>query len=204
LAIERSFHGAQQCASRPAARRWLHLVEHRSNPAADLVAQVEATPLVDRRGPGASWPRNPVDSIAVIQLIYSSAATTAFSAEALRTLLLRARAHNTTEAISGMLLHVDGAFFQVLEGEPAAVRRLFAKISGDHRHTKVLLLLEREITARNFPDWSMGFFDASGRGSLLPGYRKTSGFADLLGDTAMIQRTVTEFRDGRWRSIAAR
>ena len=145
-----------------------------------------------------------VDSIAVIQLIYSSAATKPFSAEALRALLVRARAHNTTAEISGMLLHVDGVFFQVLEGEPAPVRALFAQISKDDRHRNVLLLLEHEIAARNFPDWSMGFFDASGRGASLPGYRRTSGFADLVGDTATILRAVGEFRDGRWRSLALR
>jgi hypothetical protein len=91
----------------------------------------------------ASWPLGAVDSITVIQLIYASTATKAFSAEALRALPTKARAHNTTEDISGMLLHVDGAFFQVLEGEATAVHRLFAKIAGDDRHSKVLLLLER-------------------------------------------------------------
>jgi hypothetical protein len=151
---------------------------------------------------GPSGPSRAVDSVAVIQLIYSSTASAPFSAEALRTLLMRARTKNTTVEISGMLLHVDGAFFQVLEGEPAEVNALFARLRGDQRHCKVLMLLQREIAARNFPDWSMGFFDASGRGASLTGYRRTSGFADLLGDTATILRAVDDFRDGRWRSMS--
>ena len=138
----------------------------------------------------------------MIQLIYSSAATHPFAPEALRTLLVRAREHNTTADVSGMLLHVDGAFLQVLEGIPEVVRALFTRITADPRHTRVLLLLSQDIQARNFPDWSMGFFDASGRGAMLPGYRRSTGFADLMGDTAKITRVVADFRDGRWRSLA--
>ncbi len=139
----------------------------------------------------------------VIQLLYSSTASRPFSFEALRTLLVGARSRNTAAEVSGMLLHVDGAFLQVLEGEPEPVMALFTRIGGDPRHQRVRLLRNLDITARNFGDWSMGFFDASGKGAALPGYRQTTGFADLLGDTAMIARVVTEFRDGRWRSLAA-
>jgi len=137
----------------------------------------------------------------MLQLIYSSAASKPFSVDALRTLLVRARASNTTAEVSGMLLHVDGAFLQVLEGDATVVNALFARISRDPRHAKVLLLHRIETATRNFGDWSMGFFDASGRGAALPGYRQTTGFADLLGDRAAIERVVTEFRDGRWRSL---
>jgi hypothetical protein len=138
----------------------------------------------------------------MIQLIYSSNAVQPFSPEALRKLLVSARTRNTTAGISGMLLHVDGAFLQILEGDAKRVRALFSRIGGDARHHKVVLLLEREIATRNFPDWSMGFFDGSGHSAALTGYRKTAGFADLLGDTARITRVVADFRDGRWRSLA--
>jgi len=147
-------------------------------------------------------PRRRSIRTAVIHLIYSSAATSPFTSEALRTLLVRARDHNTTADVSGMLLHVDGAFLQVLEGMPQVVHALFTRISADPRHARVLLLLSQEIQARNFPDWSMGFFDASGRGAMLPGYRRNTGFADLVGDTAQITRVVADFRSGRWRSLA--
>ena len=138
----------------------------------------------------------------VIQLIYSSVAATPFSPEALRALLVRARARNTTADVSGMLLHVDGAFLQVLEGSAPVIDALFHRIGADPRHKRVLLLLSRDLPERNFPDWSMGFFDASGRGAALPGYRQTTGFADLVGDTAQIVRVIADFRDGRWRSLA--
>jgi len=139
----------------------------------------------------------------MIQLIYSSHATTPFTAESLRTLLVGARAHNTSVEVSGMLLHVDGAFLQVLEGEPGAVEALYERIAQDRRHARVTKLRVRDVEERNFPDWSMGFFDATQRAAALLGYRKTSGFADLLGDTAMLTKVVADFRDGRWRSLAA-
>ena len=137
------------------------------------------------------------------QLVYASTASVPFSAEALRMLLTKARERNTALDVSGMLLHVNGSFLQVLEGEPAALATLFDRISADPRHAHVLTLLRREIEARNFPDWSMGFFDASKRASSLLGYRATAGFADLVGDTSNILRVVADFRDGRWRSLAA-
>jgi hypothetical protein len=139
----------------------------------------------------------------VIQLVYSSSATIPFGAAALRELLTGARAHNTAAGISGVLLHVDGSFLQILEGPSTPVHWLLARIEADRRHRRVLTLVVRDITERNFPDWSMGFFDASGHAASVIGYRKTTGFADLMGDTATVLRVVTDFRDGRWRSQAA-
>lgn len=136
-------------------------------------------------------------------MLYSSAASKPFTPEALRALLVLARARNTAAEVSGMLLHIDGSFLQVLEGEPAVVAALFGRISADPRHARVRLLRKEDITSRSFGDWSMGFVDASGKGAALPGYRRSTGFADLLGDPALITRVVTEFRDGRWRSLAA-
>jgi hypothetical protein len=37
----------------------------------------------------------------------------------------------------------------------------------------------------------------------MPGYRKNTGFADLVGNPTTIVRVVTDFRTGRWRSLAA-
>ena len=139
----------------------------------------------------------------MLQLIYASTATSPFSAEQLRTLLTRARATNTALEVSGMLLHVDGSFLQVLEGADDVVRSLYTKISSDPRHARVLKLLARDVETRNFADWSMGFFDASGRSSSTLGYRATSGFADLLGDPTTLLRIVAGFHEGRWRSLAA-
>ncbi|MEO8700343.1 MAG: BLUF domain-containing protein [Kofleriaceae bacterium] len=139
----------------------------------------------------------------MLQLIYASGATKPFTAESLRTLLVAARTNNTGAGVSGMLLHVDGAFLQVLEGEAAVVEALYTRIGKDPRHARVVRLLAREVPERNFADWSMGFFDASGRATEIAGYRPTAGFSDLIGDPKQLLRIVDQFRDGRWRSLAA-
>jgi hypothetical protein len=139
----------------------------------------------------------------MFQVIYASVARVPFTAEALRALLARARTTNTGLNVSGMLLHLDGSFLQVLEGERDVVEKLYERIDRDRRHASVLRLVSRDIPERNFPDWSMGFFDASGRSSSIEGYRVATGFADLLGDSATVLKIVNDFRDGRWRSLAA-
>ena len=132
----------------------------------------------------------------MIQLVYASTAIKSFSTEELRVLLVRARYHNAAVGITGMLVHVDGTFLQVLEGEAEIVHRLFISLAADYRHHRILLLLMREIAERHF-DASLGFFDASGRGGSLPGYRSATGFADLIGDPTSIVRVVSEVRSGR-------
>jgi hypothetical protein len=139
----------------------------------------------------------------VIQLIYTSAAARPFTTEALRELLRRARETNTALGVSGLLLHVDGTFLQLLEGERDAVQGLYDRISRDPRHARVVTLLARDIDERNFPDWSMGFFDGTGRATSVAGYRAGTGFTDLAGDTSTVLKIVRDFRGGRWRSLAA-
>jgi hypothetical protein len=136
----------------------------------------------------------------MIQLVYCSQATAPFSTDALRALLVKARATNTPLAVTGCLLHIEGSFLQTLEGEAAAVNDLFARIGGDKRHRKVISLVVREIDAAQFPDWSMGFIDASKRAASLPGYRAQVGFADLAGDATRLHQIIDGFRDGRWRN----
>lgn len=139
----------------------------------------------------------------VHQLFYTSQVARPFPLDELRALLVQARLDNLARGVTGMLLHVDGAFFQVLEGAAEHVTALFDHIARDRRHTRVLKLLARDVPERNFADWSMGFFDASGRAANLTGYRKDNGFAGLLGDTASLVQIVTDFRAGRWRAFAA-
>ena len=67
----------------------------------------------------------------MLQLVYASAANVPFTAEALRELLARARTTNTGLDVSGVLLHVDGSFLQVLEGEHEVVEKLLERVGRD-------------------------------------------------------------------------
>lgn len=89
--------------------------------------------------------------------------------------------------MTGLLLHADGAFLQVLEGPAAAVDELYARLASDSRHEHVATVSRRAITERTFPTWRMGYEEplASMRSALL-------GFADVLRSGAAALPAATE------------
>jgi hypothetical protein len=95
------------------------------------------------------------------QLIYVSSARADLSEDDLHDVLSCARKKNRELGITGMLVCLDGYFVQVLEGEAERVRELYAKIKTDSRHADTKVVTESEIAERAFPDWSMGFREAS-------------------------------------------
>ncbi len=93
----------------------------------------------------------------IFQLLYVSGASRPMNDEDIDEILAVSRANNAAAGVTGMLLHADGTFIQVLEGEKATVKQLAARISGDSRHRNFMVLVERETDARAFADWQMGF-----------------------------------------------
>lgn len=90
-------------------------------------------------------------------IIYISRATFLLRDADLVDILEVSRRKNAERAITGMLLHSEGSFIQVLEGVHEDIREVFHHISRDERHTEITVLAEREIPQRDFPDWTMGF-----------------------------------------------
>ncbi len=102
-------------------------------------------------------------------LLYQSRAVRGFDAAALRDILETAVARNAGEDVTGLLVYgemsmlpgIPGLFVQWLEGPEAAVRRLFASIARDPRHTEIELLADGPSRAvsgadvRLFPAWAM-------------------------------------------------
>jgi len=72
-------------------------------------------------------------------------------------LLVEARSRNRESGITGLLLHRERRFMQVLEGKHDAVRRLFRQIEQDPRHRDVRVLAEGPLDRRLFSEWQMGF-----------------------------------------------
>ncbi len=95
----------------------------------------------------------------MFHIIYASEASRSLTRQELLALHARAREKNSRVGITGMLIHKDGRFAQVLEGEEGAVRQLFDIIRQDGRHRDVKILMEGPIAQREFADWSMGFQD---------------------------------------------
>ncbi|WP_375436018.1 BLUF domain-containing protein [uncultured Hymenobacter sp.] len=90
-------------------------------------------------------------------LIYSSSATYLFSDTELQALLAKARSRNEQYNVTGVLLYHEGQFMQLLEGEAEAVHSLYSIIAQDSRHTGILKLADKPISARSFPEWAMAF-----------------------------------------------
>jgi Sensors of blue-light using FAD len=68
---------------------------------------------------------------------------------------------NRENGVTGALYYDDAQFFQVIEGDEAAVRALFDRIRRDARHTDVTVLSEGPVSERLFPDWAMKFLDGA-------------------------------------------
>ncbi len=95
----------------------------------------------------------------LIQLIYVSSARGLLPENELLNILEVSRRKNAERDITGILLYKGGNFLQVLEGPEDAVTALYTTISRDTRHDGLLLIAQRPIAARDFPDWTMGFVD---------------------------------------------
>lgn len=112
---------------------------------------------------------------AVYHLVYVSAEAVPFTTDMLADLLQRAREHNAAAGITGLLLHKDRNFIQVLEGPRAAVAGLYDRICRDPRHRNPIVLDEGEFPDRQFGEWSMGFRD-----SAQPDLQALPGFSTFL------------------------
>ena len=100
-----------------------------------------------------------------------------------------------------MLLYHEGSFLQALEGEPSNLETLYAKIAKDKRHHRMVALLRREVDARHFDQWQMGFASMKALPKNMPGF---SEYLRLRGDPIesanAAARLLAAFRDGRFRS----
>lgn len=101
--------------------------------------------------------------MSLIRLAYASEAT--FSAQSadsgvephVARILLASRRNNPRDGIVGGLYYGNDRFFQYLEGEEEAVRRVYARICADPRHRHVRILLEEPLARYTFSNWSMKY-----------------------------------------------
>ena len=95
------------------------------------------------------------------QLIYSSEATQPMTATDLEKILVDARVGNETRNVTGVLIYVDGVFFQILEGDKDVVVALMKSIAQDSRHRSVKIFSENETNERAFGSWRMAYVNAT-------------------------------------------
>jgi hypothetical protein len=108
-------------------------------------------------------------SVTIKQLIYVSAAARDLQDAELGNILDSARRNNAQNAVTGILLNIDGGFLQVLEGDANHVDETFKRIELDRRHIAVRKLYETQTSTRAFAGWSMGFTDLRNKDLLIKG-----------------------------------
>lgn len=118
---------------------------------------------------------------------YSSTLASPFVAAELIGLLQSARKRNQELDVTGLLLHREDSFFQIIEGSRANVRAVFDRICADPRHTRITVLFEGPATHREFSDWRMGFVELDNVDvRLLP------GFSNFLNEGLEPKRVLEE------------
>lgn len=120
--------------------------------------------------------------MSLFHLVYLSSARQGWGKPRLREVLEHSRSKNFSRGVTGLLLHHEGRFLQVLEGEERVVRQLFDVIQSDSRHHGCVSLLEENITARQYPQWPMAFREI--------GISDLPAFAGLPSDLSEAQEAL--------------
>ncbi len=99
----------------------------------------------------------------LLSFVYKSDASDETDENTLVNILSSSREYNKKAGITGMLLYAHKKYFQVLEGDPAEVKKLFnERISKDPRHLNIEILEENTVEERSFGEWAMGFYMQDG------------------------------------------
>ena len=93
----------------------------------------------------------------LVSKTYLSKAVDVFSDHDLDQLLTNCRRNNAAASVTGALLYHNGYFMQLIEGQLDTINAIYDRIQADPRHEVLSVLFEDEISARFFPDWTMGY-----------------------------------------------
>ena len=113
------------------------------------------------------------------RITYTSKTTFPLDQRALLDILHDARVFNQIDGITGVLLHDNGYFLQVIEGPQEPIANLIGRLKADNRHEQFQIHEDMQTQTRLFPDWKMGFGDLSDPTlSFLPGIANESEHHD--------------------------
>jgi hypothetical protein len=140
----------------------------------------------------------------VFQLVYRSIATNPPKLSELEELLVTCRMNNDVNELTGLLLYFDtgiadrATFLQVLEGAQENVERVFNHIAADPRHSDIEVIARGEISARRFPEWTMGleYVTYAQVAAVVPGLATAEHpmvvMAQLLQDPQTAERLIAQ------------
>ncbi|MEO8017436.1 MAG: BLUF domain-containing protein [Pseudomonadota bacterium] len=144
-----------------------------------------------------------IPTVTLIHRIYASRGSEPMSDADVQALLERARRKNFALGVTGMLLHIEGSFFQVLEGREAAVDSIYEVIARDSRHDRMTQIIREPLAQRSFGEWSMGFASVPSAEA-----QRAVDENDFFASAACLERInpgrakklLLAFGAGRWRT----
>ena len=89
------------------------------------------------------------------RILYVSEATAPFDPAIGAGIARNAPKSNSAEGVTGLLVCFNANFLQVLEGENEMVDQVLNRIRRSSKHRNIRILLDEEITSREFGSWSM-------------------------------------------------
>ena len=90
-------------------------------------------------------------------ILYSSHSKKQFTIQELSGLWKKFVKNNISLGVTGILIHLNDRFIQLLEGEKTIVEELYEKIVKDERHNDVTQLLKGTLKKRNYENCLMGY-----------------------------------------------
>ena len=123
----------------------------------------------------------------MIQLAYSSDARGNLASNEIFEIIETSSRNNLRDDLTGMLIFANDRFFQIIEGEAAAIDNLMARLEADPRHHSIEVLHRQDIGERSFPRWRME------RVRVANGAVPEAALADVSSD---VQALVKQFLAG--------
>lgn len=124
------------------------------------------------------------------QLVYTSTAMIEPRVILTPVFIEQLQERNRQLGITGTLAWRKNQFMQIIEGPSSAINRLFGAILRDPKHRNIVLVSERIIAEREFPNWDMTVFEITSRefkASFVPDNFRRRG-----------SRILDAFRRGVW------
>lgn len=140
---------------------------------------------------------------ALVHCIYTSVQTHPMTSAEVARLVQESRKRNRQNGITGILLHVEDTFFQVLEGPPEIIDALYDKILLDPRHARITRIIYEPIARRYFENSSMTLATLTpAEFTAMVGEHSVERRERLLDglDEGRAKRLIRAFTDGRWRT----
>jgi hypothetical protein len=143
--------------------------------------------------------RNAEQQAPLYFLIYVSQSSLAFDQAQLNTMLKGFQTSNRMNGVSGCLIHQDGEFMQLLEGERETLLALLDRIRSDPRHAQLKVVAQGPLRKRIFSDWGMVLRDLASEQDILPnlaqGQKRRWRLHDLADDPLFCYAYITAHAD---------